>query len=135
MPSSWDKTDRRVAIKATRTGDKPRAAGSERCGPFDSQFSPIALMHQSAFEFIGDAMTGEADGTLARDDDKIGRPWKRGTASAKKLPHLALDPIANDGIADFAADSDPQPGLILVVRPADNDEICRLNLAASAREF
>jgi len=86
-------------------------------------------------EFIGNRIPKEAGGTSARDDDKIGGRRKNGTASAKNLTDLSLDSIPNDRIADFAADSDPQPGLILVVRLADNDEICGLNLAAGARQF
>jgi hypothetical protein len=91
-------------------------------------------MGESGFEFICDTIPGEAGGTLSRDDDKIGGRGKYDTAAAEKLTDLPLDPIANDRIADFAADSDPQSGLILVIRPADNDEICRLNLAAGARQ-
>src|SRR6266508_5808320 len=135
MLNSWDKTDRQVAVKATRTGDNPRAAWPKACALFHSQFSPIPLIGQSTLEFIFNRIPREADGTSARDDDKISGRRKNGTASAKKFTDLSLDSIPNDRIADFAADSDPQPGLILVVRRADNHEISGVNLAAGARQF
>jgi hypothetical protein len=123
-----------VALQAIKTGDNSRAAERRAYEPFHSRLSPIALIGQSRFEFICDTAPGEAGGTLSRDDDKIGGRWKHNTAAAEKLADLALDPIANDRIADFSADSNSQSGLILVIRPADDDEICRLNLAAGARQ-
>jgi hypothetical protein len=123
-----------VALSAKKIGDNPRAAERAAYEPFHSQLSPRALIGQSDFEFISDTAPGEAGGTLSRDDDKIGGRWKHDTAPTEKLSNLALDSIANDRIADFAADSDPQSGLILVIRPADDNEICRLNFAAGARQ-
>jgi hypothetical protein len=56
---------------------------------------------------------------------------RRGAAIA----HLPLDAIARDGIADFAADRDPQSTLLPAVSAADDDEIGRLKLGAHLRQF
>jgi hypothetical protein len=123
-----------VAAKAIRNIDNPRAAEPAACERSYSQLLPIVLTPQSAFELSYETISGEIGGTLPRDNDKIGGQRKRRPVTAKIFTDLTFDAVSDDRITDFAADSDPQPGLVLVIRPADDNEIYRLQLAAGTRQ-
>ena len=85
-----------------------------------------ASLHQSSFEFIRNPFPRKLGGAGPRDDEDVAGRRQFASATTKKFSNLALDPIANDRVADLAADSDAQSGFSAFVRLADNDEICRV---------
>jgi hypothetical protein len=92
-------------------------------------------MIKRSSELAFNAGSRQTDGAFARDHEDIrSRPQSR-AATAEILADLSLDPIANHGIAHFAAHSDSQSRLRSVVRATDDDETRRLKLCAGARQF
>src|SRR5258706_6156640 len=92
-------------------------------------------MSESACQFATDRAVVESSGASARDYQEIGRRRQARLVPAKKLAHLALDPIAHDRVANFAAHGDAQPASWTVTSLADHDEVRRMKSASGARQI
>src|SRR5258706_6084223 len=92
-------------------------------------------MSKCACQFARDRTVGQSRGTIARDHQEIGCRRQGRLVSAKKLSHLALDPIAYYRVANFAAHGDAQPASWTVTTLADHDEVRRMKPASRARQI